>query len=370
MSVFRHSWWSFPVMVWLGLAVVACTPSQAQSRTPGKLARKAGGSAKSASGAKSASSAKSASRADPGGRFRATAPGVEVTVPVENDVAATFSRHDMVEVLAVDPTFGQRPASGELAIAKDVVFEHEIYMLEITIKPMRMIFVDIPTTEGRFDRKQIWYLLYRIKNTGKVWKHSFAEGIAKSVEAASDKPIRFIPRITLERWNSDKLVYPDRVIPVALPEIERREDAGRRLKNVAEVMPEPAAKLHNTIEMMRDISPSPEGQDLSVWGVATWEDIDPTTDHFSVYIQGLTNAFHWEDAKAGDPPAYVYKPGEPLGTGRKRTQKTLRLNFWRPSDRYDEHENEIRFGYWEHPGEEDRFGIKPEERVDYLWLYR
>jgi hypothetical protein len=360
MCALRPSCLSFPVMVWLGLAVVACAPSQAQSRTPGKVARKAGGNAKVGGTVTS------------GGRFRATAPGVEVTIPVENEKAATFSRHDMVEVLAVDPTFGERPAASGLAIAKDVVFEHEIYMLEITLKPMRMVFVDIPNTEGRFDRKQIWYLLYRVKNTGKVWKHSFTDGTATSVEVNTDKPIRFIPRITLETWVSGKetrKIYPDRLIPVAIPEIEKREDAGRRLKNVAEVVPEPAAKLHNTIEMMRDIPPSPEGQDLSVWGVATWEDIDPTTDHFSVFIQGLTNAYRWEDAKAGEPPAYVYKPGDPLGKGRKRTQKTLRLNFWRPSDRYDEHEEEIRFGYWKHSGE-GRFDIKPEERVDYLWLYR
>ncbi len=364
MHSLRPSWWSFPVVVWLGLAVVACTPSQAQSRTPGKAGAKAG--------------AKGTAKAMSGGRFRATAPGVEITIPVENNKEATFSRHDMVEVLAIDPSFGERPAAQGLAKAKDVVFGHQIYMLEITIKPMRMIFVDIPTSEGRFDRKQIWYLLYRVKNTGKVWKHAVANPEnetakpATADEVPSDKPIRFIPRITLETWVPGKetgKVYPDRVIPVAIPEIVRREDAGRRLKNVADVVPEPAAKLHNTIEMMRDIPPSPEGQDLNVWGVATWEDIAPTTDHFSVYIQGLTNAYRWDDAKTGEPPAYVYKPGNPLGTGRKRTQKTLRLNFWRPSDRYNEHEEEIRFGYWEHPGEE-RFGIKPEEQVDYLWVYR
>ena len=206
-------------MVWIGLAVVARTTSQAQSRTPGKVAPKAGGNSKPGGSVAS------------GGRFRATAPGVEVTIPVESDLGATFSRHDMVEVLAVDPTFGERQASKAQVVAKDVVFDHEVFMLEITIKPMRMIYVDIPTTEGRFDRKQIWYLLYRIKNTGKVWKHSVEAGTAKPVEVVSDKPIRFIPRITLESWKTKK-VYPDQIIPVAIPEIEKREDAGRRLKNV------------------------------------------------------------------------------------------------------------------------------------------
>jgi hypothetical protein len=351
MRMVRSSGRLFPALAWLALTLFNCA-LQAQSPGPVKVAAKVG--AKTSSG----------------GRFRATAPGVEITVPSEGDVAATFSRHDMIEILAADPTFGERPPTPGLAIAKDVVFQHEIYMLEITIKPMRMVFVDIPTSEGRFERKQIWYLLYRVKNPGKVWRHKVnsitTEASAEAEEVASKKPIRFIPRITLENWTTGK-VYPDRVIPVAIPEIEKREDAGRRLRNVADVVPEPASKLHNTIEMMREIPASPEGQDLSVWGVATWEDIDPTTDHFSVFIQGLTNAYRWEDAKEGQ--SYVYQKGEPLGKGRKKVQKTLRLNFWRPSDKYDEHEGEIRFGYWEHKGE-DRFGIKPEERVDYLWVYR
>src|SRR5690348_17298249 len=110
MRALRTSWWSFPAVLWIGFAVVAGTPSQAQSRTPGKVGAKSG--------------AKGSSKATSGGRFRATARGVEITIPVEKELGATFSRHDLVEVLAVDPTFGERPPSPGLAIAKDVVFEH------------------------------------------------------------------------------------------------------------------------------------------------------------------------------------------------------------------------------------------------------
>jgi hypothetical protein len=177
----------------------------------------------------------------------------------------------------------------------------------------------------------------------------------------------FVPRIWLENWDASKAYYPDRVIPVALPEIERREDAGHRLLNAKELLPEAPSRLLNTVEMEREIPPSPAGQDLGIWGVATWEDIDPVTDHFSVYIQGLTNAYEWEDAKENDQ--YVYKQGDPILTGRKLRQKTLRLNFWRPSDKFHEHETEIRYGYREHPGIE-RYKLTPEEQVDYQWIYR
>jgi hypothetical protein len=310
---------------------------------------------------------KTATSGVPSGRFRAAAPGVEITIPPDFDDAATFSRHDMVEVLAADPEFGERSFSKGHSPAKDVVFSRSVWCLEVSFKPVRMIWVDVPTIEGRFDRKQIWYLLYRVKNTGKQLSRTVSdEGEVKSELVDAQQLIRFAPRIWLESWDTGK-AYPDRVIPVAIPEIEKREDAGRRLLNAKELLPEAPARLLNTIEMEREIPPSPEGQDLGLWGVATWEDIDPATDHFSIYIQGLTNAYRWVDAKQGDQ--YVYKQGDPLGTGRKLLQKTLRLNFWRPSDKFYEHESEIRYGYREHAGIE-RFGLKPEEQVDYAWLYR
>lgn len=327
------------------LAMIAGSPSLAQSRTP----------------------VKKEAAAPAAGRFRAAAPGVEITIPPDNDAGATFSRHDMVEVLAVDPEFGERSFSKGRSPAKDVVFARNIWCLELTFKPLRMVWVDVPATDGRFDRKLIWYLLYRVKNTGQeVARTVTGEGEVKSELVETRQPVQFVPRIWLESWDTGK-AYPDRVIPVALGEIERREDAGRRLLNAKEVLPEAPSRLLNTIEMERDIPPSPPGQDLGFWGVATWEDVDPATDHFSIFIQGLTNAYQWVDAKQNEQ--YVYKKGDPVGTGRKLLEKTLRLNFWRPSDKFYEHESEVRYGYHRHTGIE-RFGLPPEEQVDYLWLYR
>jgi hypothetical protein len=123
------------------------------------------------------------------------------------------------------------------------------------------------------------------------------------------------------------------------------------------------------IQIAGEIPPSTADADHGVWGVATWEDVDPATDHFSIYVQGLTSAYRWEDAKQGEPASYVYKPGDAIGTGRRVRQKTLRLNFWRPGDEFFEHEREIRFGYHKHKGDE-RFKIPEKEKVDYVWVYR
>ncbi|REK07427.1 MAG: hypothetical protein DWQ37_21050, partial [Planctomycetota bacterium] len=81
-----------------------------------------------------------------------------------------------------------------------------------------------------------------------------------------------------------------------------------------------------------------------------WEDIDPRGDYFSVYVEGLTNAYRWTD------PEGAFKPGDPPTTGREFEQKNLMLNFWRPGDKFREDEQMIRYGI---PG-----------KVDYSWVYR
>ena len=102
----------------------------------------------------------------------------------------------------------------------------------------------------------------------------------------------------------------------------------------------PQGELLNSVEMAAaGTSPIEAGRaQRGVWGVAMWEDVDPQIDFFSVYVGGLTNAYQWTD------PRGAYKPGDPPGTGRKFTRKTLQLNFWRPGDEIDQNEREIRFG--------------------------
>jgi hypothetical protein len=97
-----------------------------------------------------------------------------------------------------------------------------------------------------------------------------------------------------------------------------------------------------------------------VWGVATWADVDPRIDFFSVYVGGLTNAYRWEDAAGG------YKPGDPPGRGREFARKMLQLNFWRPGDELFQSEHEFRYGV---PlGKADLYDVR--EGVAYNWVYR
>ena len=134
-----------------------------------------------------------------------------------------------------------------------------------------------------------------------------------------------------------KKAYLDRVIPVAIQAIQRKEDPNR--------------KLHDSVSIGSKLIPvSGELVDKSVWGVATWEDVEPRIDTFSVFVEGLTNAYRWTDRPE------QFQPGDPPTSGRMLEQKNLMLNFWRPGDRYREDERLIQFGI---PG-----------KVDYSWVYR
>lgn len=296
--------------------------------------------------------------------IRPLAPGVLTVIPTVSEDRETFSGPlPLVEVVTGIPdlewTPNYTPKSNTLQeIAKQVVLRRAIWELEFAFKPLRMIEVDIPQPTGKMQRKLIWYMVYRVSNRGLALTPTASEDSfghkTYQVEKANYPTRRFFPHFVLESREYQKS-YLDRIIPAAQKAIQQRED--------------PGAKLHNSVEMTRlQIPLSDERIERGVWGVVTWEDVDPRIDFFSVYIRGLTNAFEFVD-----PPG-AYQAGQPPGSGRLFTYKTLQLNFWRPGDSVLEHEREIRYGV---PVDTDpvlqahildAFGLT--ERLDHLWIYR
>jgi len=274
------------------------------------------------------------------GPYRALAPGVTVTIPPDRQEAETFSKQDVVEILHGIPGLEWTPKlSPETQtlrqMATQTVFRRDIWCLEFTFKPVRTIWVDVPQPSGKMQRKLIWYMVYQVKNTGGHLKPAKQADGTFVVEPV-DRDIRFFPEFVLESHEYKK-AYLDRLLPTAVAAIQRREDPNRRLLNSVEI----GSKLVPT---------SSELVDKSLWGVATWEDVDPRVDFFSVYVEGLTNAYKWVD------PPEAFKKGNPPTTGRVLVQKNLMLNFWRPGDEYREDQRIIRYGI---PG-----------KVDYSWVYR
>jgi len=294
------------------------------------------------------------------------APGVLTTIPPALDRADAISVHDLVEIRADKKlqwtpskwlTFDsdrQDPTSRTLyEMAKDAVFVHDVWCLELAFKPLRMIEVDVPQPSGRAQRKRVWYLVYRVRNTGAgLTAEVKPDGSFVTVEEGTE-PLQFLPEFVLASQDRTAdgqplgKAYLDRLIPTAMEPIRRREFSQGRLLNSVEMTAEELNVETGRIQR-------------GAWGVAMWEDLDPEIDFFSIYVGGLTNAYRWDD------PAGAYQAGDAPGKGRLFTRKKLQLNFWRPGDDIDEDEREIRFGVA--PGQGALYGVG--EGVAYQWIYR
>lgn len=278
------------------------------------------------------------------------APGVETVIASSVDPADTVTPHEMVEIrsdaslewtpkLLADQTLYQDAAAAR--------FSRDVWALEFGFKPLRMIRLMDPSVES--GQRFVWYLVYRVKNTGKAVQPTTSEEDGAFDGVATDSgSIRFLPHMVLQGHDTapggGKIyrAYLDQAMPEAVPAIRNRETPGRELYT-ATSMP------------LKPLAPGEER-----WGVALWSEIDPEIDFFSVYVRGLTNAYDWTD------PAGAYTAGDSPGKGREFVRKTLQLNFWRPGDRFLQHENEVRYGTA--PGKASLYGVG--EGVDYRWVYR
>jgi hypothetical protein len=288
---------------------------------------------------------------------RQFAPGVMTTIAPELEPAEIVSTHDLIEV-RTNPGAKWSPEliadSRTLhGMSENVKFRRDAWCLEFSFKPLRMIHVEVPQADGTFERKLIWYLVYSVRNTGETLTPVAGEDGIVTAQPGRGEAIRFVPSFVLESQDRSstgepiRIAYLDRVIPAAMAVIQSREAGGRTLLNSTQMAAQPIP-----------VSSGPG--DGRVWGVATWEDVDPRLDFFSVYVGGLSNAYRWTDPEGG------YSAGDPPGTGREFARKTLQLNFWRPGDEHFESEGEVRFGVAR--GKSGLYGVP--EGVAYRWVYR
>lgn len=295
---------------------------------------------------------------------RTLAPGVLKVIPPAAQPSETFiGPLSLVEVTKGLDNLDWTPnylAQTEtlLAMSQNVIMRHEVWSFEFSFKPLRFMMIDVPQPNGRMQPKLVWYLVYRVRYLGNDLKpepvqDALGDVTYPTTTSDSKKSRRFFPHFVLESLEYEKS-YLDQIIPAAKRAIESRERIGQ--------------PLYNSVEITQVPVPLSQEDGEGVWGYATWTDIDPRIDFFSVYVQGLTNAYQFEDKPD------EFQPGDPPGTGRSYALKTLRLNFWRPGDSILQHEGEIRYGV---PIELDaekradilrRYGLS--ERVDHLWVYR
>ena len=186
--------------------------------------------------------------------------------------------------------------------------DSKIWVLDFRFKDPRLIKVDVP---GR-GQKVCWYLWYQVVNHTK--------------EAHT-----FIPDFELVTHDTHK-VFHDQVLPSVQDAISKIEDPSGYLniKNSVTIAAEP-------------IPPSrPNANPKAVTGVAIWDDVDPDSNNYSIYVAGLSNG--WSQT---DNPVAADK--EPVVR-----RKTLELNFKRLGDRYNMFSEEIQL----------------DKTRPYQWIYR
>ncbi len=332
---------------------------------------------------------------------RTFAPGVLTVISPAPQAEEMFSGpRPLVELPVVmkDSKYEPKLSSASSTIyerSQNAMLRRTIWNLEFGFKPLRMITVDVPQASGRMQKQLVWYMVYRVRNLGNHFKPKgmaspdvlAGEGevidpneellalLDPAVPEAKElyekfkdttnevevfgrktKELRFFPHFVLHSTEYKK-EYLDQVIPAALGPIRAREFPGREDQ-----------QIFNSLTIGEVPLPVSTDKDGGVWGVVTWTHVDPRIDYFMVYVQGLTNAYQFED-KAG-----AFKAGDAPGTGRKLLKKTLQLNFWRPGDTVDPHEEEVHFGARldPDPAEQQRilkeYGI--EKPVDHTWVYR
>lgn len=190
----------------------------------------------------------------------------------------------------------------------------DLWVMEVRFRPMRQVLIELTDPKTGQKRLQyVWYIAYRAINR-KLSSRAIGEVPVNELDAPVIPP-QFIPTFTLVTTDTDEpKAYEDQVIPEAVASINKRERSV--LKNsVAVVTDVPAAAAPG----------SPD--ERIIHGVATWVNVDPEADRYTVYLGGFSNGFK--------------KVAGPDGTEVLQT-KTIRMKYWRPGDRFDQKESEIR----------------------------
>ena len=242
------------------------------------------------------------------------------------------------------------PSSETLAnMVKGQIFRNEIWSMEFGFKPVRMISVDLPDGQGQVKSKVVWYLIYYVRYLGgdlasQPQKDEFGNEVYQPSPTAGLTARRFIPGFTLHSTALGKR-YESKFIPQAVPLITEKERVGKPVYDAVAIQKVPVQQSTALVSN-------------EVWGVATWTDIDPRTDFFTVEIRGLTNAQRSENVDG----KFVSK------------QKTLVLYFSRPGDTINELADIIRYGVPAYADAQQqklifsKYGVQ--ERLDYQWIYR
>lgn len=255
---------------------------------------------------------------------RELAPGVLKVVPLAVDTADSQTlRMPLPDLDAKQYTPNTFSTSQTLfGSTRDVVLFRDIWQYEFAFLGLRQIELNVPVADGKVAKKNVWYLVYRVRNVGKTISYDkITDQLAgtdqheivydRTEVDPSTLPGRFFPVFTLVGWvnnpetgDYDRVEYADNVLPTAVRQIQLEEDD--------------RTALLDSVEMGRKQLPLAAGENEGgVWGVATWINVDPRIDYVSVRVHGLTNAYRIVNNVDGT---------------KSFRFRELQINFYRPGD--------------------------------------
>ena len=340
--------------------------------------------------------------------------GVMTTIKPCMNFDEAFSRLDAVELLADMP---QNPDyKGDIKFdpeifAKNIRFKRDIWCLEFSFKPIRMISIDVPTKDGTIVKKLVWYMIYSVTNTGESIRTVPDQDKTYQIPEQTEYTIEPCDCEYCMRNPAQKDKMPEKIQLFATPEIRNQTGAFKHETYAGDITCVPhfilaTDRLLETVNTSvdtrsgdvlvdaprknvmyeetfvplalgpiteREKSPNGEPQKFettvsmagkaikpheTVWSVVMWTDVDPRITFFSVNITGLTNAYKWVPRKNGEN--YVHQPGDKALTNGDIWRKTLVLKFRRLGDEFSLSERQIRYG---------DTTVSEHDKRDYEWEY-
>lgn len=258
--------------------------------------------------------------------------------------------------------------------------QSNLWVFEVQFKTLRM--VTVPTTDAKTGQKvdrPYHYLVYKAINRDLAVRKDEADARPVNKFDPPPGPDLFVPACMLiTSDNGISKVYKDVIMPQAQAAIERREKL-KLLNSVQAMQPLPEAVAEGTLDAK------------GYYGVAIFSSVDANADYFTIYLSGFSNGYKlvkgpvaYADLKRlalakqlrinnevwnGSPESEWRAAGDfenlfddlrPMKPGADDTQwfytvrpenadaetiiwrKTIMQKYWRPGDRFDQFESEIR----------------------------
>ncbi|WP_437204773.1 hypothetical protein [Planctomicrobium sp. SH664] len=215
-------------------------------------------------------------------------------------------------------TRGFATRAGANATNEELVRQRDFWIMEVELKPMRMVVVNLKDPQtGELKPEPVWYLAWRAIRRPVAGRDQ-GDIAAQNELDPLPGPRQFVPEFTLVAYDNPKSEIPsqiltDEILIPAMQEIQRIErDHYKNTVTVVQDLPEP--------------TPSNLEEQQWIYGAATWRGVDPSTDFFKVILSGFTNGYDSKPGPEGTPQIW---------------RKVLVQRFARPGDEFDPHQKEF-----------------------------